>query len=78
MNNRAVIGAYYLRVVKLMYFDQPTDNAPFQAGADMRVLLSVSALALLLITPWIGTLMELCARAIGGLAGCAPIPALTS
>jgi NADH-quinone oxidoreductase subunit N len=35
----AVLGDwafYYLRVVKLMYFDKPTDSAPFQAGADMR------------------------------------------
>ena len=65
----SVIGAYYyLRVVKLMYFDRPTDSAPFQAGADMRALLSVNALALLLITPWIGTLMNICARAIGTLA----------
>jgi len=64
----SVIGAfYYLRVVKLMYFDKPADSAPFQAGADMRALLSVNALALLLITPWIGTLMDLCTRAIRAL-----------
>jgi NADH-quinone oxidoreductase subunit N len=64
----SVIGAfYYLRVVKLMYFDKPTDNAPFQAGADMRALLSVNALALILIAPWIGTLMDLCMRAIRAL-----------
>jgi NADH-quinone oxidoreductase subunit N len=64
----SVIGAfYYLRVVKLMYFDKPTDSAPFQAGADMRALLSVNALALLLIAPWIGTLMDLCMRAIRAL-----------
>jgi NADH-quinone oxidoreductase subunit N len=61
----SVIGAYYyLRVVKLMYFDAPVDSAPLQAGLDMRVLLSTNALALLLVTPWIGTLMDLCARAI--------------
>jgi len=64
----SVIGAfYYLRVVKLMYFDKPTDSAPFQAGADMRALLSVNALALILIAPWIGTLMDLCMRAIRAL-----------
>jgi NADH-quinone oxidoreductase subunit N len=65
----SVIGAfYYLRVVKLMYFDKPADNAPFQAGADMRALLSVNAMALLLITPWIGVIMDLCTRAIRALA----------
>jgi len=64
----SVIGAfYYLRVVKLMYFDKPADSAPFQAGTDMRALLSVNALALLLVTPWIGTLMDLCTRAIRAL-----------
>ncbi|HJX17647.1 MAG TPA: NADH-quinone oxidoreductase subunit NuoN, partial [Acidiferrobacterales bacterium] len=57
----SVIGAYYyLRVVKLMYFDKAADSAPLQVGADMRTLLSVNALALVLITPWIGTLMDLC------------------
>ncbi len=65
----AVIGAfYYLRVVKLMYFDAPTDTAPLAAGPDMRVLLSVNALALVLVLPWVGTLMELCTRAIRALA----------
>jgi NADH-quinone oxidoreductase subunit N len=64
----AVIGAfYYLRVVKLMYFDKPVDSAAFQAGPDMRVLLSINALALLLLTPWIGSLIDLCSRAIHGL-----------
>jgi NADH-quinone oxidoreductase subunit N len=64
----SVIGAfYYLRVVKLMYFDKPADSVAFQAGPDMRVLLSVNALALLFITPWIGTLVDLCTRAIRAL-----------
>jgi len=64
----SVIGAYYyLRVVKLMYFDKAADSAPFQAGIDMRALLSVNALALLLVTPWIGALMDLCTRAIRAL-----------
>jgi hypothetical protein len=33
----------------------------------MRALLSVNALALLLVTPWIGALMDLCTRAIRAL-----------
>ena len=37
----SLVGAfYYLRVVKLMYFDEPTDAAPIAARADKRVLLS--------------------------------------
>jgi len=33
----SLIGAfYYLRVVKLMYFDAPTDSAPIDPRADIR------------------------------------------
>lgn len=42
----SLIGAfYYLRVVKLMYFDAPVDSAPITAGLDVRVLLSLNGLA---------------------------------
>ena len=44
----SLIGAfYYLRVVKLMYFDEPADATPVAGHADMRVLLSLNGLALL-------------------------------
>lgn len=46
----AIIGLfYYLRVVKVMYFDAPTDTAPLQAPRDMRVLLSINGLAVALV-----------------------------
>ena len=65
----AVIGAYYyLRVIKLMYFDQPDTNEPIIAGADMRAVLSINALALLLVLPWVGTLIDLCRKAIQAVA----------
>jgi len=62
----AVIGAYYyLRVVKFMYFDDAPETVATPAAArDMRVLLSLNALALLAVLPWIGTIVELCNRAI--------------
>ncbi len=42
----SLVGAfYYLRVVKLMYFDAPADSAPITAGLDLRVLLSLNGLA---------------------------------
>jgi NADH-quinone oxidoreductase subunit N len=42
----SLVGAfYYLRVVKVMYFDAPTDTAPIEAPRDMRFLLSVNGLA---------------------------------
>ena len=62
----SVIGAYYyLRVVKLMYFDAPVDQPSIRAGVDMRVLLSLNGLAVLLLAPWIGSVMALCRAALG-------------
>ncbi|GHD55933.1 NADH-quinone oxidoreductase subunit N [Jeongeupia chitinilytica] len=46
----SVIGAfYYLRVVKVMYFEDPTDTAPIAAGADAKLVLSVNCLLLLVL-----------------------------
>jgi len=65
----AVIGAfYYLRVIKLMYFDDAVEKAPVGGAADVRVLMGVNALALILLIPWAGNLMEVCRSAIRALA----------
>ena len=57
----SLIGSfYYLRVVKLMYFDAPTDAAPIHASLDMRVLLSANGLAVALFGLFPQTLMGLC------------------
>jgi NADH-quinone oxidoreductase subunit N len=46
----SLIGAfYYLRVVKVMYFDAPEDDTPITAGADMRLLVSANGLAVALL-----------------------------
>ncbi len=61
----SVIGAfYYLRVVKLMYFDEPTDTAAIRPGADMNVVLSANGLAVLALGLMPQPLMALCASAI--------------
>jgi NADH-quinone oxidoreductase subunit N len=61
----AVIGAYYyLRVIKLMYFDDAAENSPIRASGDVRVLLGFNALLLVGIMPWVGVVMELCRQAI--------------
>lgn len=61
----AVIGAfYYLRVIKLMYFDEPQDQHPIQAPRDMRAVLSVNAFALLAFGLMPQGMMSLCAYAI--------------
>lgn len=61
----AAIGAfYYLRVVKLMYFDAPKDNARISAPVDMQLVLSINAAALLLLGIMPQTLMQICGVAI--------------
>jgi NADH-quinone oxidoreductase subunit N len=64
----AVIGVYYyIRVVKLMYFDDAEDNTPIDASLDMRVLIGVNGLVLLLAMPWVGIIIDVCGRAIAGI-----------
>jgi len=61
----AVIGAYYyLRVIKLMYFDDATEKTPIRAGRDVQVLLGINALVLVGVLPWVGIITELCRQAI--------------
>jgi NADH-quinone oxidoreductase subunit N len=58
----SLIGAfYYLRIVKVMYFDEPIDEAPIEAPTDMRVLLSINGLAIALFGLFPQTIMSLCA-----------------
>jgi NADH-quinone oxidoreductase subunit N len=64
----SLIGAfYYLRVVKLMYFDDATDTAPLAAGGDMRLVMSANGLAVLVLGILPGPLMTLCLEAIRSL-----------
>lgn len=62
----SLVGAfYYLRVVKLMYFDAPRAEAPtLKAGADSRGLLSVNGLAVLLLGIVPQPLIALCMQAM--------------
>lgn len=61
----SLIGAYYyLRVVKVMYFDEPVDNSPIVASKDMSIVLSVNGAAVLLLGIVPGPLMTACAAAI--------------
>ena len=62
----AVIGAfYYLRIVKLMYFDEASDHAPLPAAADMNLVLSLNGLAILALGIFPGTLLALSLAATG-------------
>jgi len=61
----SLIGAfYYLRVVKMMYFDPPADASPLTAGMDMRILISANGLAVALLGIFPQMLMSLCAYAL--------------
>ena len=61
----SVIGAfYYLRIVKLMYFDDPVDRARIEAPNDARALLSVNGLALLVLGVLPQQLMGVCVVAL--------------
>jgi NADH-quinone oxidoreductase subunit N len=61
----SVIGAfYYLRVVKVMYFDAPADESPLVAPTDVRVLLSLNGLAVAFFGIFPQTIMSLCAYAL--------------
>ena len=57
----SVIGAfYYLRVVRLMYFDQGLDRTAPEAGLDLRILLSLNGLALLALGLFPNWLLRIC------------------
>ena len=61
----SLIGAfYYLRIVKLMYFDAPESHAPIVFGQDTTLLISVNGLGVLLLGLLPGTLMSVCAVSI--------------
>jgi NADH-quinone oxidoreductase subunit N len=61
----SVIGAYYyLRVVKVMYFDEPVDEYGLQAGGAIRTVLSLNGIAVLVLGIFPSVLIEICARVL--------------
>ena len=61
----SLIGAfYYLRIVKLMYFDAPESHVPITVGQDTVLLISANGLAVLLLGLLPGTLMSVCAVSV--------------
>jgi len=62
----SVIGAYYyLRIIKLMYFDAAEDTGSVIASRALRTVLSANGLAVLVLGIMPGALLALCARVIG-------------
>jgi NADH-quinone oxidoreductase subunit N len=57
----SVVGAYYyLRVIKLMYFDEPLERTPLTPRRDMRIVMGANGLAILLLGILPQPLMALC------------------
>ncbi|MDD5334398.1 MAG: NADH-quinone oxidoreductase subunit NuoN [Rhodoferax sp.] len=66
----SLIGAfYYLRVVKVMYFDQPITASAVSAPLDVRAVLSINGALVLFIGLVPGSLMTLCANAVVQMLG---------
>jgi NADH-quinone oxidoreductase subunit N len=61
----SLVGAfYYLRVVKVMYFDAPLDTHPIAPHGDVRALMSVNGLAVIALGLTPGALLAICQHAI--------------
>jgi NADH-quinone oxidoreductase subunit N len=61
----SLVGAYYyLRLVKVMFFDEPVDLHPVASSTEVRTLLSLNGAAVLVFGILPGGLMALCAQAI--------------
>ncbi len=61
----SLVGAYYyLRVIKVMFFDEATDQAAIAAPLDLRAVMSLNGAAVLLLGIFPGGLMAMCAQAI--------------
>jgi len=61
----SLVGAfYYLRLIKVMYFDAPESSAAIVAGSDVRIVLCVNGALVLVLGLFPGGLMTLCARSI--------------
>jgi NADH-quinone oxidoreductase subunit N len=61
----SLIGAfYYLRVVKLMWFDEPADASPIAVPFDMRLALSINGVAVVGLGLLPGSLLGACLSAM--------------
>ncbi len=66
----SLIGAfYYLRVVKIMWFDEPTDTATLAVPFDMRATLTMNGIAIVVLGIYAGPLLAACANAMAATLG---------
>ena len=63
----SIIGAYYyLRIIKLMYFDKPNSMTAIKASKQMRAVLSINGLLILVLGLAPNALMAICISALAG------------
>ena len=63
----SVVGAfYYIRVVKLMYFDEPVSESPIDAPVDFRAVISLNGVIMLGLGIFSGSLIQICMSSFGG------------
>ena len=61
----SIIGAfYYIRLIKLMYFDKPETEAPLAVSTDMQMAISLNGLLVLGLGLFPGGLLALCASVL--------------
>jgi len=61
----SIVGAfYYLRIIKMMYFDKAEDTQPIQAGSDIKAVLSLNGIMVLVLGIFPGGLLAICAKSI--------------
>ncbi len=57
----SIIGAfYYIRIIKLMYFDEPATDAPLKINTDLQIAVSTNSLLVLGLGLFPGALLTLC------------------
>jgi NADH-quinone oxidoreductase subunit N len=63
----SIIGAfYYLRVVKMIYFDKPVVETTVSTDSNARVAITLNGLVILLLGMYPATLFSLCQQAFAG------------
>ena len=61
----SLIGAfYYLRIIKLMYFDAPESHVPIVVESDTGLLITLNGMGVLILGLMPGTLMSICAVSV--------------
>ena len=61
----SIIGAfYYLRVIKIMYFDKPENQQAITCSRDMSFMISINAVVILMIGLFPDSLLSLCLKVV--------------